>query len=245
MNNTTIQGRVSFVNHEKKYAIIEYEENGKKKTINTNIDEQWQKNLIKKVHRYHIGDTVRFIIARSDRKDRVIATNVEYQYNDALEVLLNKSKKENKFTGYLKIVDDQYFVKEIESYLFFPVPFSAWQIKPTESTLNESVLFSLEDTEKKDKITAKLLNNKYIPGFYTAVQCFKEKKAIVATIYKITPHGIYLELFDNQIQAKLPLSNGPLNKDEKIQMGDRINVVITYISSSRIVVEESGQPGLE
>ena len=37
MNSSNIKGNVSFVNHEKKYIIVEYEQNGKKKTINANI----------------------------------------------------------------------------------------------------------------------------------------------------------------------------------------------------------------
>lgn len=237
MKTTSIQGRVSFVNHEKQYAIIEYEENGKKKTLNTNIDEGWQKqlkekNLIKRIHRFQIGDTVRFNIAISDRKDRMIATNVEYLYNTALDALLNKAKTDNKFMGYLKVAEGKYFVKEIESYLFFPVSLSPWQIKPTGSELNESVLFYLEDIGRKDKITARLLNNNYIQAFYSAVQSFKEKKPVEAVVYKVTPHGIYLTLFDSQIHSKLPVST------RQLQVGDKLAVIISYLSPAKIVVEE-------
>ena len=38
MSNTILQGKVSFVNHEKQYVMIEYEVNGKKKTINGMVD---------------------------------------------------------------------------------------------------------------------------------------------------------------------------------------------------------------
>ena len=38
MSNSIILGKVSFVNHEKNYVLIEYDVNGKKKAINGNIE---------------------------------------------------------------------------------------------------------------------------------------------------------------------------------------------------------------
>jgi hypothetical protein len=239
MNNTLIKGNVSFVNHEKKYIIIEYEQNGKKKTVNGNTDEKLQKELkgekkIQKAHHFHIGDTVSFNIGISGRGDRMVATNINYLYNTALDRLVDMARTENNFTGYLKVVDDKYFVKEIDSYLFFPLPISPWQIPPTETELNEAVTFSLENLEKKEKITAKLFNNSYIPEFYTAVKAHKAKTPIDAEVYKISPHGIYLNLVGDKIQSKLsPAAIGTAT----LKVGDTIKVMITYLSTSRIIVE--------
>lgn len=236
MSNTLLTGNVTFVNHEKKYIIIEYEENGRKKVINGNVDEKQQqklidKKLIKKKHLFHIGDTVTFTSGLSDRGDRMTASNIQFLYNTALDVLINKANTENNFIGYLKIVDDKYFVKEIDSYLFFPVPLSPWQIKPTETELNEAVTFALENLDKKEKITAKLYNNKYIAEFYTAVKLNKTNTPVEATVYKVTPHGIYLNLIEDKIQVKLPFKEG-------IKINDTILVKIIYLSPLKIVVEE-------
>lgn len=237
MSNTIHKGQVSFVNHEKKYIIIEYEENGRKKTVNGSVDDKQQqkwidKKLIKKKHLFHIGDTVNFTAGLSDRGDRMTASNIQFLYNTALDVLINKAKTENNFIGYLKVIDDKYFVKEIDSYLFFPVPLSPWQLKPTETELNEAVTFSLENLENKEKITAKLYNNKYIPEFYTAVKLNKAGAPVAATVHKITPHGIYLHLVEDKIPVKLPFREG-------VQVNDTINVHIVYLSPFKIVVEES------
>ena len=227
MSNTLLTGNVSFVNHEKQYIIIEYEVNGKKKVVNANIDEK----SLKKKRVFHIGDTLNFTVGLSGRGDRMIATNIEYLYNTALDVLINKSTTENNFIGYLKVVDDKYFVKEIDSYLFFPVPLSPWQVKPTEAELNEAVTFALENIEKKDKITAKLYNNKYIPEFYTAVKLNKAATPIEAKVYKVTPHGIYLNLIEDKIQVKLPFR-------EAVNIGDTVKVKIIHLTPFKIVVEE-------
>jgi hypothetical protein len=239
MSNTILQGKVSFVNHEKKYVMIEYEVNGKKKAINGIVDDkiqqQWKKaGLIKKPHVFHIGDVVNFTAGLTDRGDKMVASNIQYLYNSALDVLVNKAKTENSFIGYLKVADDKYFVKEIDSYLFFPVPFSAWQIKPTEEQLNEAVTFELENLEKKDKITARLFNNNYVPEFYTAVKLHKAKTPIEAEIYKISPHGIYLNVVGDKVQSKLPYTE---EEAKGLKVGDKIKVLITYLNAERIIVE--------
>jgi hypothetical protein len=235
MSNTILQGRVSFVNHEKKYVMIEYEVNGKKKVINGIVDDQAQLQLkksgvIKKPHVFHIGDAVNFKAGLTGRGDRMVATNIQYLYNSSLDVLINKAKTENNFIGYLKIIDDKYFVKEIDSYLFFPVPLSPWQIKPPENELNEAVTFMLENLEKKDKITAKLFDNKYIPEFYAAVKLNKAGTPVEATVYKVSPHGIYVNVVSDKIQAKLPFKEG-------VKINDTIPVKIIYLSPAKIIVE--------
>lgn len=226
MSNTILRGNVSFVNHEKKYIIIEYEQNGKKKVVNGKVDEK----SIRKKHVFHIGDTVSFTTGLSERGDKMIASNIQYLYNNALDTLINKARTENNFTGYLKIVDDKYFVKEVDSYLFFPVPLSPWQIKPADDELNETVTFMLEHLEKKDKITAKLFNNKYIPEFYTAVKLYKSQTPVEATVYKISPHGIYINVVHDKIQAKLPFTEGK-------KINDAVLVKIIYLSPTRIITE--------
>jgi len=240
MSNTIIQGKVSFVNHEKKYVMIEYEVNGKKKTINGMVDDKTQQQLIKegvnkKMHVFHIGDIVKFNAGLSGRGDKMVASNIQYLYNSALDVLINKAKTENNFIGYLKMADDKMYVKEIDSYLFFPVAVSPWQIIPTEKELNEAVTFSLENTGNKEKVSAKLFNNNYIPEFYTAVKLQKSKTPIEAEVYKVSPHGIYLNIVGNKIQAKISVKKNTAAAE--VKPGDKIKVLITHLSPVKIVVE--------
>ena len=231
------EGKISFINHDKKYAMIDYEEANKKKTVRADIDDKKQKELkekklIKKTHHFMVGDVVSFVVKLSDRGDRMMATSVEFLYNNTLDVLINKSLLTNKFIGYLKMVDDKYFVKEIDSYLFFPVPFSPWQIIPEELDLNEQVFFSLENIERKEKIFASLFNNKYIPEFEQAVKLFKTKTALSAEVFKVSPHSIYLNIIGNKIQAKIDFEDG-------FNVGDKIEVLISYLGKNKIAVVKS------
>ena len=243
MKETTVKGQIAFINHEKKYAIVEYEQNGKKKTVTANIDmkiqkQQKEQNLIKKTHHYLQGDVVEFRPKISDRGDRMVAANMQFLYNNALDVLVNKSKNNNRFLGYLKKADDKYFVKEIDSYLFFPVPFSPWQIEPTETELNEQVTFSLENTDKKEKIFAVLSDNNYIPEFHEALKLFRAKTPIEAEIYNITAHGIYMNVLGEKIQAKFPIETEEHRSlADSLKPGDKLKVIISYLSKSRIAVD--------
>jgi ribosomal protein S1 len=236
-----IQGKVTFINHEKKYAILEYLQSGKKKTVNGSIDDKVQrswkeKNLIKKTHHFLTGDIVNFKLQISERGDKMVAVNINFLYNNALDVLVNKAKTENRFIGYLKQVDDDYFVKEIDSYLFFQVPIAKWQMPPTEKELNEQVDFSLTNLDKKEKIVAALFNNDYIPEFSAALKLYKSKTATEATVYEIKPHGIYLNIIGEAIKAKIPV--GTENSPEKNwAVGDKVNVMITYLDKNKIIVE--------
>ena len=61
MNEAIQKGTISFINHEKQYAMIDYIQKGKKKTINCKTDMKKQlkaaaaKNA-KKPHHFRIGD---------------------------------------------------------------------------------------------------------------------------------------------------------------------------------------------
>ncbi len=240
MDEKTIMGKISFINHDKDYATIEYEVNGKKKTISGNVSEKEQEKLrkekiIRRIHQFHVGDEVSFMIALSARGDKMVADCLQFHFNNALDNLINKSHIENCFVGYLKKVEEDYFVKETGSYIFFPLILSAWEKKPKEDNLNEPVFFKLENTDKPDKATAALFRSEYIPEYLYAQQCFKKKTIIDATVYKVTPHGIFLNVVDKKIQAKITVDK---TAAQTTQIGDVLKVVISYLGTSKIIVEK-------
>ncbi len=244
MDNTILQGKVTFVNHEKQYVEIEYEPTGggKVKTLNGNVDVKTQQKLIedkviKKIHNYHIGDVVIFISKLSDRGDKMIASNIQYLHNETLDMLLNIAKTKNEFVGYLKITNDKYFIKEIDSYRFFPLEISPWQMKFTDRELTEPLDFSLENIERKEKATAKLIRNSYIPEYYKALKLHKDKTVFDAEIYLVNQHGIYLNIIGDVIQAKIPRAK--LIGGDAVAPGNIIQVKITFMNTLKLVVERA------
>jgi hypothetical protein len=242
MDPTILEGKISFVHHHKDYVTIDYTQNGKKKSINGKVDKERQltwikEKLVKKVHPFHEGDEVYFTAVRSARGDKMVAERIQYRFNNALGNLINRAKTDNKFVGYLKLVEDKYFVKETGSYFFFPVVLSDWEIPPAITILNEPVFFQLQNTDKPEKLEAALFKHRFIPEYLTAQKYFAEKKIIQATVYKITSHGIYVNLIGGKIQAKIPVVKKETSlQAPELQPGDTIKILISFLSSTKIVV---------
>ena len=236
------EGKISFVHHDKHYVTIDYTVNDKKKSVNGKVDEARQlklkeQKLIKKIHQFHEGDEVYFTLERSARGDKMVAENIRYRFNNNLGNLINRATKENRFVGYLKFADNKYFVKETGSYLFFPLVLSAWELPPDVNKLNEPVFFSLQNTSNPDKLTATLYKQHFIPQFLAAQKHYNNKTVIKATVYKVTPHGIYVNIIGDKIQAKIPLSKKTENTaSAAVKAGDIIEVTITYLSPAKIIV---------
>lgn len=245
MPTETIMGKITFINHDKEYATIEYTLHDKKKTISGNISEKEQlklkaEKIIKRIHQFHVGDEVSFIINLSARGDKMVADCMEFKFNNALDNLINKSVIENRFVGYLKKVEEDYFVKETGSYIFFPLKLSPWERKPQDSNLNEPFFFKLENTDKQpDKVTAASFKPIYIPEYMAALKYFNNRTPVEATVYKITPHGIFVNVVGSKIQAKLPVSkqNDSLSAETEVAIGDVVKIIISYLGNSRIIVE--------
>jgi hypothetical protein len=237
------EGKISFVHHDKHYVTIDYAQNSKKKSINGKVDDARQlkmkeNKLIKKIHRFHEGDEVYFTLERSGRGDKMVAEQIRYRFNNALGNLVNRAATENRFVGYLKFADNKFFVKETGSYQFFPLVLSPWELPPDVNKLNEPVFFSLQNLNNPDKLTATLYKQRFIPQFLAAQKLYISKTPVNAMVSKITPHGIYVHVAGDKIQAKITLP-GKTGNDIPQQLpkpGDTIPVVITYLSPEKIVV---------
>jgi hypothetical protein len=243
MDDTILEGKISFVHHDKHYVTIEYQKNGKKKSVNGKVDEarqlKWkEQELVKKIHHFHEGDEVYFSLERSARGDKMVAENIRYRFNNTMGNLVNRARTRNQFSGYLKLAEGNYFVKETGSYLFFPLILSVWELPPDEGRLNEPVLFKLNNLDKPEKLTASLLQPHFIPQYLAAEKHFRNKTALNAAVYKTTAYGIYLNLIGDKLQAKIPLKNKTGNASlASLKEGDKIKVIITYLSPAKIAVE--------
>ena len=230
MADTIHKGIISFVHHDKQYATIDYDVNGKKKSITAKLDNETT-GKSKKKHVFRIGDEINFQARLSDRGDKMIAYNLRFLYNTALEKLVNKARLENRFAGYFKVVDDKMYVKERDSYIFFPLRLSKWEKPPVESAVNETISFKLVNIDKPN-IAADLFSHSFIPEYRQAQEHYKYKKEIEAIITRVSPFAIYLSLF-GKMEAKL---DKPEDNLHEFETGKKLMVIITFLSPSRIVV---------
>ena len=231
MEEKILKGTISFVNHEKNFATIEYEQGTKKKsvTFKTNLED-----ANKKAHHFRPGDTVSFQLRLTDRGDKQTAYNLKFLHNTQISLLVQKAAIENRFSGYLKKLDDKYFVKEWNSYIFFPLQLSPWEVPPVDTAENEAITFRFINPEKPNSLVAELFSHNYIPEYRKAIQHYKNEIAIDAVIARISPHSIYLNLFDEKVQAKLPFD---AETDSNVKPGDVLAVLISHLTNTRIVVK--------
>ncbi|HEX5026973.1 MAG TPA: hypothetical protein VFV68_16945 [Agriterribacter sp.] len=234
MDNAMLNGIITSVNHEKHYVSIEYIHKDRKRTITCRTDNLDQQKG-KRPHQYRVGDAVGFATKGADRGSRIIAYNLQFLYNTAIEQMLHKAATDNRFKGYLKVVDDVFFVKEWDNYIFFPLVLSKWERLPPEKDFNEVIEFKLLHTDKPNKLAAELFSHDYIPEFRKAVQHFKNKTETEAVVSKVSPFGAYVDMFAGKIQSKVKLSAEEL---ATLSPGDKIKVIITHLTNTRIVVEQ-------
>lgn len=235
MTTTKIEGKIIFVQYEKKFVTVEYVQNGKTKTLNGSIKEMHLEGNTQS-HYFREGDEIVFVPELSSRGDKMMAAKIEFRFNNSLNVLLNKAATDNRFTGYLKQVEDTYFIKEVDSYQFFPVTFSRWELPPPSSEINEAIHFKLENFSNPEKVKASLLHPKLIPAYKKAQYYYENKKAIEVPVNKITPHGIYLDVIGVDIQGKL--DSKKFDENEIPQPGEKVKIIITYLSPEQIVIEK-------
>lgn len=242
MSEIYLSGTITHIQNQKNKATIEYQEKNKTRTIQALIDEKEQskwieQKLIKKQHRFLVGDYVKFVIRKSG--GGFYATNVIYQYNNELTVLINKANISNKFLGYIKIVEDQFFIKEINSYLFFPLKISKYEIPPTAAETTKPISFKLINIDKPEKIVAALYNHQYTPDFLKAIKQSKKSEAISAIVNKITPYGIFVTLSESNIYSKIPLNKQIAFKiqQKEIEVGASVFVKIKHLSTEKIILE--------
>jgi hypothetical protein len=233
MEQPVYKGKISYINYEKEFATIEYLQGTKLKSVNCKTNAPGGG---KKPKQYRLGDGVSFQLKLSDRGDKMTAYNVKFIHNEAIDLLIQKASIENRFSGYLKMVDDRYFVKEWESYILFPLQLSPWEKPPVESATNEAISFKLVNLEKPTGIAAELFSHNFIPEFFTAKDHFTNKKPTNAVVSKVSPHAVYLDLFTGKIQAKLPL---PAVEKDTLKEGDILPVIITHFTNTRIVVKKA------
>ncbi len=231
MEQQLYKGKISFINYEKQFATIEYSDNNKLKSVNCKTNAA---DSDKKPHQYRLGDVVSFQLKLSDRGDKMTAYNVKFSHNEAINLLIQKAAIENRFAGYLKIVDGKFFVKEWDSYILFPIQLSKWEKEPVETAANEAINFKLLNLEKPNSVAAELFSHNYIPEYKKALQHFNNKVQIAAIVYKVSPHAVYLNLFGDKMQAKISLT---ALESDAIKEGDIMQIIITHFTSNRIVVK--------
>jgi hypothetical protein len=235
-------GSVSFVHHAKQYITITYEVNAKEKSINGIVHEneqalQLKAGKITSIHHFRMGDQVTFETKQVNGK--MVATNIRFLYNNALNSLIDKAAIDNRFTGYLKNTDAGYFIKDAGSYILFPLELSPWELEPDATLADEPIVYRINNSNNLEKVTASLAINRFMPEYQKAMKWYKEKAVIEAPIFKTSPYAIYVKISGEKVEAKITLNKtaADIEKLRAYKVGDTIKIRISFLGPQKIVVE--------
>ena len=230
--DTIYRGKVSFVNQEKQFGTIDYLQGAKEKSVNFKTTES---DSGKKPHQFRVGDVVNFQLRLSDRGDKMTACKIKFQHNDAINLFIQRANYENRFTGYLKKVDGQLYIKEVDSYIFFPLQLSPWEQPPVESAENQLISFSLLNLDRPNAIVATLFSHVYIPQYKSAEVFFENITPVKGVVNRVSPYAIYIDLFAGAMQGKLPIGQ---NSENPAEPGQEIEVIIEFLSPFKLALKK-------
>ena len=231
--DTIYRGKISYINPEKHFGTIDYLHGTKEKSVNFKTTES---DSGKKPHQFRVGDVVNFQLRLSDRGDKMTAHKIKFQHNDAINLFIQRASYENRFTGYLKKVEDQLYIKEVDSYIFFPLQLSPWEHPPVESAENQLIAFSLLNLDRPNAIVATLFSHVYIPQYKSAEVHFENKMPIKGVVSRVSPYAIYIDLFAGAMQGKLPLTE---NSETPPEVGSEIEVIIEFLSPFKLALKKA------
>lgn len=231
--DTIYRGKVSYVNQEKHFGTIEYLQGAKEKSVNFKTTEL---DAGKKPHQFRVGDVVNFQLRLSDRGDKMTACQIKYLHNESINLLIERANFENRFTGYLKRVEGQFFIKEVDSYIFFPLQLSPWEQPPVDTAENKLIAFSLLNLDRPNAIVATLFSHVYIPQYKSAEVYYESKTPIKGVVNRVSPYAIYIDLFAGAMQGKLPLTqHSPI----QVEPGQEMEVFIEFLSPFKLALKKA------
>ncbi|GHT03388.1 hypothetical protein AGMMS49525_08380 [Bacteroidia bacterium] len=253
MENQIYNGVVSFYHIQKHFGFIECDNNSYYFFIDTgdikakNIELRRKKIKQKIKTKYNIGDEVNFKLKYVD--DKKEAYDIEYLGNAQRQLLVNEAEEKLILVGYLKKVDDNFFVKHISTYLFIPVKISKYEIdidSVYENRINQLIQFQLENTKKIDNLKAVLVDRKFRYDWNQIQDLFEKQEIVSGLIKHRTKGGLIVDILGSD--AFLPGSQIDVNpiRDYDALIGKTIEFKVIKINkefeniviSHKVLIEE-------
>ena len=198
---------------------------------------------IPRIHKFSSGDEVEFKLKASlkDGKE-FIAYDVKFIKNIRRQKLVDESTSRGILYGYLKKIDQKYFVKHDNTYVLVKVYISDWEIdleKVYSERIDKLVNFRMLHSHRLDKLSAILTDRKYCKQYTELLDLITLDNTTFAFITGKNTFGLFATLFNGSLQAFIPLSKQmPLEEIEKIQqigIGDYVDVKIKFLNTNKTV----------
>jgi len=213
-------GHISYFNGIKHFGFID--------SIDTEYDHLFfhKSHCNKSYKNIHDGDKVSFELIENGPNGLEIA-DIRFIGNCSLDGLRSDYVKQTTLKGYLKKINEHYYVKDKETYIFIRLFISDNEINLKENyedKLNHLVEYRILSITSKNKIRAINANRAFLPECYL----MQEKKPIIGEVTSKEKGGYKIKVF-NTIIGFIP-NSFVLKAKAELLLHEKISV--TWIKNS-------------
>lgn len=207
-------GYVSYINIKKNYGFIDSPELELEQIFFhiTNCSEDYR--------HIHKGDKVSFEFDPLTTH-QCGAKQISFIKNASLDGLKDDFTSGKILKGYLKKIDDRFYVKDRDTYILIPLMIASFEIdleEVYEANLNSMIEYKITIFTAKNKIRAIKLHRHFLPNCKLLIQGNKSEGQIMS----ILKDGYQIKIFEN-ILGFLPKSFAH-KSDSILEVGDIVNV---------------------
>lgn len=179
------------------------------------------------------GDKVNFDL-ETNSDNRKEAKNISFIQNANLDSLKLDYENNTILKGFLKKIDDKYYVKDKETYVLIQLIVVNYEInidEVYEKNLNKMIDYKIISISNNNKIRAININRQFSPESNFKIEGIKTEGVVVATI----KYGYQIKIYDNilgflpntlVIKSKVVLEVGDLIKVTCIEASEDLSNVI-------------------
>ncbi len=187
------------------------------------------------VHNFISGDRVSFQLRTSQQEEgKIEAYNVTFIANERQEKLIDNFKEREILDGYLKIFDSEtIFVKDRATYIYTPIQISAWEDSLEDvynNRENQLVRYKLNQIVRTDKLTARLIDAKYIDEYYQLLAHYDNQTTIQALITGRNKLGLHVTIFEGSMKVFIKLKDADQHFISRFNKGDLVDTFVSKIS---------------
>jgi ribosomal protein S1 len=246
-------GVVTYYNNRKHFGFIEDEDNNSRYFFIDIVQSKAKNKELKQLKqtkiktKFHEGDEVNYKLRLVNDKEEVY--DIEYIRNTKRQSILNEAIEKQILLGYLKQIDDKFFVKHIPTYIFIPLKILPVEIDIEEiysQRINQIIQFKLERTEEIDRLSAYLVDRKFDYRYDELKRAYYNDEPVTGQIVRKVKGGMIVEIYG--IETFLPASQIDIKsiRDYSLYIGQsmefkiiKINVDLANVVVSRRVIIES------
>jgi hypothetical protein len=207
-------GYISYINKDGNYGFIDSPE--------LDIDHiYFHKTSCTKTYKHiYKGDKVSFEFNPNVDEERGVK-EISFLQNASLDGLKKDFKNGTTLKGFLKKIDDKYYVKDRETYILIRIIVASYEInleEVYENNLNKLITYKIFTFTRKNKIRAINIHRQFLPECKLLVVGNKTEGQVISTV----KGGYQIRIYDN-ILGFLPNSLAIKSKTN-LDEGEMVNV---------------------